>query len=163
MVKNILDALVFRCENSSIGCTQELTYTEILEHTNNCNYNFVSCEKCKQSIKRNEPPDHDCISFLRKKMELFNEEKEDLLRTIDEKNRRIEDLQRNGKGGFGDETRGEFEKLAIKEYVFLSRLAETAESYNDMVEFITRVVRVKGDSITKEERNLLTTAFKQSL
>ena len=65
-------------------------------------------------------------------------------------------LQAAGQSGL----EGDFDKLTMKEYVFMSRLAETAENYGDMVEFITNVIRVKGDGISKEERNLLSTAFK---
>ncbi|XP_075492332.1 14-3-3-like protein 16R [Primulina tabacum] len=48
-----------------------------------------------------------------------------------------------------------------EEYVYNAKLAEQAERYEEMVEFMEKVVvAVEGDELTAEERNLLSVAYK---
>ena len=42
----------------------------------------------------------------------------------------------------------------------MARVAEQAEKFNDMVEFLKQVVGAKGEDFTTEERNLLSVGFK---
>ena len=48
----------------------------------------------------------------------------------------------------------------VEEKIFLARVAEQAERYDDMVDFLTEVLKVKGQSVNADERNLLSVAFK---
>jgi 14-3-3 protein epsilon len=42
----------------------------------------------------------------------------------------------------------------------MARVAEQAERYDDMVEYLEKVVKSKGEEFTSEERNLLSVGFK---
>ena len=44
--------------------------------------------------------------------------------------------------------------------IFLARVAEQAERFEDMVEFLGKVLEGKGGDVTADERNLLSVAFK---
>jgi len=44
--------------------------------------------------------------------------------------------------------------------IFMARVAEQAERFEDMVDFLTTVLEHKGASVTADERNLLSVAFK---
>ena len=48
----------------------------------------------------------------------------------------------------------------IEEKIFLARVAEQAERFEDMVDFLDEVLQVKGGSVNPDERNLLSVAFK---
>ena len=48
----------------------------------------------------------------------------------------------------------------VEELIFLARVAEQAERFEDMVDFLEKVLREKGASVTSDERNLLSVAFK---
>ena len=48
----------------------------------------------------------------------------------------------------------------VEENIFLARVAEQAERFEDMVEFLGEVLSEKGGSVTADERNLLSVAFK---
>ena len=48
----------------------------------------------------------------------------------------------------------------IEEKIFLARVAEQAERYEDMVDFLEEVLVVKGGTVNPDERNLLSVAFK---
>ncbi len=48
----------------------------------------------------------------------------------------------------------------VEEKIFLARVAEQAERYEDMVNFLKEVLQVKGGSVNADERNLLSVAFK---
>ena len=48
----------------------------------------------------------------------------------------------------------------VEEKIFLARVAEQAERFEDMVEFLDAVLAEKGGSVSSDERNLLSVAFK---
>ena len=48
----------------------------------------------------------------------------------------------------------------VEEKIFLARVAEQAERYEDMVDFLEEVLKAKGGSVNADERNLLSVAFK---
>jgi 14-3-3 protein epsilon len=48
----------------------------------------------------------------------------------------------------------------VEEKIFLARVAEQAERFEDMVDFLSKVLDVKGADVTSDERNLLSVAFK---
>ena len=48
----------------------------------------------------------------------------------------------------------------VEEKIFLARVAEQAERYEDMVDFLEEVLKTKGGSVNADERNLLSVAFK---
>ncbi|CAN7055088.1 unnamed protein product, partial [Brassica rapa subsp. trilocularis] len=56
------------------------------------------------------------------------------------------------------------QKMAVsarEEYVYMAKLAEQAERYEEMVEFMEKVsAAIDGDELTVEERNLLSVAYK---
>ena len=47
-----------------------------------------------------------------------------------------------------------------EEYIFLARVAEQVERFEDMVDFLSKVLDVKGAEVSSDERNLLSVAFK---
>merc|ERR1712019_334446 len=47
-----------------------------------------------------------------------------------------------------------------EENIFLARVAEQAERFEDMVDFLASVLDTKGGDLTADERNLLSVAFK---
>ena len=48
----------------------------------------------------------------------------------------------------------------VDEKIFLARVAEQAERYEDMVDFLEEVLASKGGEVNPDERNLLSVAFK---
>jgi 14-3-3 protein epsilon len=48
----------------------------------------------------------------------------------------------------------------VEEYIFLARVAEQAERFEDMVDFLQKMLKEKGADVTSDERNLLSVAFK---
>ena len=48
----------------------------------------------------------------------------------------------------------------MEEKIFMARVAEQAERFEDMVEFLKPIVKEKGGNFTVEERNLLSVGFK---
>ena len=50
--------------------------------------------------------------------------------------------------------------MSVEENIFLARVAEQAERFDDMVNFLKPVLDQKGGDITSDERNLLSVAFK---
>ena len=55
-------------------------------------------------------------------------------------------------------------ETAVLSKSFMARVAEQAQNYEDMFSFIKEMLSVKGDAdFTIEERNLLSTAFKNSI
>ena len=50
--------------------------------------------------------------------------------------------------------------MSVDENIFLARVAEQAERFEDMVEYLKPVLDTKGSSLSADERNLLSVAFK---
>ena len=50
--------------------------------------------------------------------------------------------------------------MSVEENIFLARVAEQSERFEDMVDFLKPVLDAKGSEITSDERNLLSVAFK---
>ena len=50
--------------------------------------------------------------------------------------------------------------MSVEENIFLARVAEQAERFEDMVDFLAKVLDSKGSEVTSDERNLLSVAFK---
>jgi 14-3-3 protein epsilon len=48
----------------------------------------------------------------------------------------------------------------VDEQIFMARVAEQSERFRDMVDFLKPVIKEKGASLTTDERNLLSVAFK---
>ena len=49
----------------------------------------------------------------------------------------------------------------MEEKIFLARVAEQAERFDDMVKFLEEAINLKaGEDFTVDERNLLTVGFK---
>ena len=57
-------------------------------------------------------------------------------------------------------TKHSFKMANVEEKIFLARVAEQAERFEDMVDFLEEVLVVKGGSVNPDERNLLSVAFK---
>ena len=49
---------------------------------------------------------------------------------------------------------------SVEENIFLARVAEQAERFEDMVDFLALVLDSKGSDVSSDERNLLSVAFK---
>ena len=50
--------------------------------------------------------------------------------------------------------------MSTEENIFLARVAEQAERFDDMVDFLEKVLMEKGGDVTQDERNLLSVAYK---
>ena len=50
--------------------------------------------------------------------------------------------------------------MSVEEHIFLARVAEQAERFEDMVDFLAKVLEAKGADLSSDERNLLSVAFK---
>lgn len=48
----------------------------------------------------------------------------------------------------------------MEEKIFMARVAEQAERFEDMVDFLKEVISMKSNDFTTEERNLLSVGFK---
>lgn len=48
----------------------------------------------------------------------------------------------------------------VEENIFLARVAEQAERFDDMVTYLEAVLEAKGAEVSSDERNLLSVAFK---
>ena len=48
----------------------------------------------------------------------------------------------------------------VEENIFLARVAEQAERFDDMVSYLQAVLKIKGSDVTSDERNLISVAFK---
>jgi len=53
--------------------------------------------------------------------------------------------------------------MSLEENIFMARVAEQAERFDDMVGFLKLVVGSKSDDFTTEERNLLSVGFKNQI
>jgi len=49
---------------------------------------------------------------------------------------------------------------SVEQNIFLARVAEQAERFDDMVDFLEKVLAEKGADVSSDERNLLSVAFK---
>lgn len=50
--------------------------------------------------------------------------------------------------------------MSLEENIFMARVAEQAERFDDMVKYLNMVVKDKSEDFTTEERNLLSVGFK---
>jgi len=50
--------------------------------------------------------------------------------------------------------------MSVEENIFLARVAEQAERFDDMVDFLALVLDIKGPDVNSDDRNLLSVAFK---
>ena len=50
--------------------------------------------------------------------------------------------------------------MSVEENIFLARVAEQAERFDDMFHYLTPVLEEKGSTVSSEDRNLLSVAFK---
>ena len=50
--------------------------------------------------------------------------------------------------------------MSDEEHIFMARVAEQAERFDDMVDFLKPVLDSKGSALSSDERNLLSVAFK---
>jgi len=50
--------------------------------------------------------------------------------------------------------------MSVEQNIFLARVAEQAERFEDMVDFLSKVLAEKGSDVSSDERNLLSVAFK---
>jgi len=53
--------------------------------------------------------------------------------------------------------------MSLEESIFMARVAEQAERFNDMVKYLTDVINMKKEDFTTEERNLLSVGFKNQI
>jgi len=53
--------------------------------------------------------------------------------------------------------------MSLEENIFMARVAEQAERFDDMVDFLQKVVKSKNEDFTTEERNLLSVGFKNQI
>lgn len=51
-------------------------------------------------------------------------------------------------------------KISIREIVFMARVADQAERYEDMIDFLVQIIENKDTELTSDERNLLSVGFK---
>lgn len=51
----------------------------------------------------------------------------------------------------------------MEEKIFMARVSEQAERFDDMVEFLKEVIAAKTSDFTTEERNLLSVGFKNQI
>ena len=53
--------------------------------------------------------------------------------------------------------------MSLEENIFMARVAEQAERFDDMVHYLQAVVKDKNEDFTTEERNLLSVGFKNQI
>jgi 14-3-3 protein epsilon len=53
--------------------------------------------------------------------------------------------------------------MSLEENIFMARVAEQAERFDDMVTYLQKVVSNKNEDFTTEERNLLSVGFKNQI
>ena len=53
--------------------------------------------------------------------------------------------------------------MSLEEHIFMTRVAEQAERFDDMVTYLQQVIAAKGEDFTTEERNLLSVGFKNQI
>jgi len=50
--------------------------------------------------------------------------------------------------------------MSTEEHIFMALVAEQSERFRDMVDFLKPVIKEKGSTLSTDERNLLSVAFK---
>jgi 14-3-3 protein epsilon len=65
-----------------------------------------------------------------------------------------------GHRGVRDSHPDRFGMSNVEEHIFLARVAEQAERFEDMVDQLENVLKEKGAGVSSDERNLLSVAFK---
>ena len=53
--------------------------------------------------------------------------------------------------------------MSLEEDIFMARVAEQAERFDDMVKYLQEVAKRKTEDFTTEERNLLSVGFKNQI
>jgi 14-3-3 protein epsilon len=53
--------------------------------------------------------------------------------------------------------------MSLEEKIFMARVSEQAERFDDMVSYLEAVVQAKNEDFTTEERNLLSVGFKNQI
>ena len=53
--------------------------------------------------------------------------------------------------------------MSLEENIFMARVSEQAERFDDMVHYLTEVSKSKTEDFTTEERNLLSVGFKNQI
>ena len=53
--------------------------------------------------------------------------------------------------------------MSLEENIFMARVAEQAERFDDMVDYLNKVVDNKNEDFSTEERNLLSVGFKNQI
>lgn len=53
--------------------------------------------------------------------------------------------------------------MSLEENIFMARVAEQAERFDDMVTYLEKVIKAKDEDFTTEERNLLSVGFKNQI
>ena len=53
--------------------------------------------------------------------------------------------------------------MSLEENIFMARVAEQAERFDDMVQYLQQVVKGKNEDFTTEERNLMSVGFKNQI
>ena len=53
--------------------------------------------------------------------------------------------------------------MSLEENIFMARVAEQAERFDDMVNFLQEMIKNKHEDFTTEERNLLSVGFKNQI
>ena len=51
-------------------------------------------------------------------------------------------------------------KISIKDIIFMARVADQAERYEDMIDFLIQIIQNKDSELTPDERNLFCVGFK---
>lgn len=51
-------------------------------------------------------------------------------------------------------------KISIKDIIFMARVADQAERYDDMIDFLIQIIENKETELTSDERNLFSVGFK---
>ena len=53
--------------------------------------------------------------------------------------------------------------MSLENNIFMARVAEQAERFDDMVDYLQKVIQDKTGDFTTEERNLLSVGFKNQI
>ena len=53
--------------------------------------------------------------------------------------------------------------MSLEENIFMARVAEQAERFDDMAFYLKEIIKKKNEDFSIEERNLLSVAFKRQI